>query len=90
MFPKGTQPIVHGLDAGDDAGVVTEKNTTKGGEKGLHGQDDGQNMNKRVEEKEYGTYGENAGPDVPWGVSTDAIASYDCSSWHDWVESTSL
>jgi hypothetical protein len=34
-FAKGTQPILHGLDTGDDTGIITKEDTTEGGEEGL-------------------------------------------------------
>jgi hypothetical protein len=36
-FTEDVQPVVHGLDTGDDTGIITEKDTTKGGEEGLRG-----------------------------------------------------
>lgn len=34
-FAKGTQPILHGLDTGNDTGIITKEDTTEGGEEGL-------------------------------------------------------
>jgi len=37
-FTEDAQPVLHGLDTGDDTGIVTEEDTTKGGKEGLHGE----------------------------------------------------
>jgi len=34
---EGAQPVPHGMDAGDDTGIVTKEDTTKGGKDCLHG-----------------------------------------------------
>ena len=87
MFSECAQPIVHGLDSGNDSGIVTKENTTKGGEEGLCTPHDGQSVGNREKNE---THRENSGPHVPGGVSTDAIACGECSSGHDWTESTSV
>jgi len=36
-FSEDAQPVTHGLDARDDAGVITKEDTAEGGEECLHG-----------------------------------------------------
>ena len=79
---EGAQPVLHGLDAGDDTGIVTEEDTTKGGKDCLHGERWLEPWGMRAG-RGMGTYRENASPDVPGRVSADAIAGSDCSSRHD-------
>jgi len=78
---EGAQPVPHGMDAGDDTGIITKEDTTKGGKDCLHGGrwlECGDARWERV-----GTYREDTSPDIPGCVSTDAITGSDCSSRHD-------
>lgn len=79
---EGAQPVTHALDASNDAGIIAEEDTTKGGEESLCEVEDGQNAGDMGREGDE-THGENTGPDIPGRISAEAIAGCDCSSWHD-------
>jgi hypothetical protein len=89
VFAHRAQPNLHGLDTGDNSGVVTEKDAAKGGEEGLKTRETVRTYVVCVIEGD-GTHREDTRPDIPGGVRTDAIASSDCSTCHDRRESTSV
>ena len=89
-FAKGTQPILHGLDTGNDTGIITEEDTTEGGEEGLQRgrwseSGGGPGVMEKVE-----TNRENTSPNVPGCVGTDAGACSGSSSSHGCRGSTSV
>ena len=82
-FTEHAQPVLHGLDTRDDTGIITKEDTTEGGEEGLRGWDSGKNTGETRGGRRGKAYRENTGPNIPWGVCTEAIACNYCTSWHD-------